>query len=217
MLKLKLELLLRKLYFACIIFYAFALAIYLSPVLSYILFELYMGLPILAPIAIMYYCTVDALTPNPKHNSLYGWFYAELLEHMFLPVTMILILTAIPPIFMLIFLFLIYYFYGHMLGKIKTFRDAIKISALMVLMLAISFYPDITFFVNVWTGVGYIFIIATLALTAGAYFTYNLITPVEGRNSLEIYNSKCKHFLKGFSILILSTIVSTFVLKLSGA
>jgi hypothetical protein len=203
---LKLENLLRKLFIAFVIVYIIILAIYFSPILIFIILELYEATPILLPIAIMYYCTIDVLTPNPKHSSIYGLLYAEALEHLFLPATLIMILTTFPAIFMLVFLFLIYYFYGHLLGEIKTFKDVIKVCTLMVLVLAISFYPDIIFFVNVETGIGYIFIIATIIITTILYSTYHL--------KKMFVDEEVNSFPKFYGVVIVSSIASSIVLNM---
>jgi hypothetical protein len=169
--------------------------------------ELYEATPILLPIAIMYYCTIDVLTPNPKHSSIYGLLYAEALEHLILPATLIMILTTFPAIFMLVFLFLIYYFYGHLLGEIKTFKDVVKVCLLMVLVLAISFYPDIAFFVNVETGIGYIFIIGTIIITTVLYSAYHL--------ERMFIDGELNSFSKFYIVTIISTIASSIVLNLT--
>jgi hypothetical protein len=194
------------LFIAFVIVYIIILAIYFFPILIFIILELYEATPILLPIAIMYYCTIDVLMPNPKHSSIYGLLYAEALEHLFLPATLIMILTIFPAIFMLVFLFLIYYFYGHVLGEIKTFKDVIKVCTLMVLVLAISFYPDITFFVNVETGMGYIFIIATIIITTILYSAYHL--------KKMFIDAELKSFPKFYIITIVSTIASSIVLNM---
>jgi len=154
----------------------------------------------------MYYCTIDVLTPNPKHSSIYGLLYAEVLEHLFLPATLIMTLTVFPAIFMLVFLFLIYYFYGHLLGEIKTSKDVIKICTLMVLVLAISFYPDIAFFVNVETGVGYIFMIGTIVTTTILYSAYHL--------KKMFVDAELNSFLKFYGVVIVSSIASSIVLNI---
>lgn len=202
----KLENLLRKLFIAFVIVYIIILAIYFSPILTFITLELYEATPILLPIAIMYYCTIDVLTPNPKHSSIYGLLYAETLEHLFLPATLIMILTIFPAVFMLVFLFLIYYFYGHLLGEIKTFKDVIKVCLLIVLVLAISFYPDIAFFVNVETGIGYTFIIATIIITTILYSAYHL--------KKLFVDEELNSFLKFYIVAIVSTIASSIVLNM---
>jgi hypothetical protein len=194
------------LFIAFVIVYIIILAIYFFPILIFIILELYEATPILLPIAIMYYCTIDVLTPNPKHSSIYGLLYAEALEHLFLPATLIMILTIFPAAFMLVFLFLIYYFYGHVLGEIKTFKDVIKVCTLMVLVLAISFYPDIVFFVNVETGIGYIFIIATIIITTILYSAYHL--------KKMFIDAELKSFPKFYIVTIVSTIASSIVLNM---
>jgi hypothetical protein len=137
---------------------------------------------------------------------LYGWFYAEALEHLFLPMTMILILTTIPAMFMLIFLFLIYYFYGHILGEIKTFKDVIKVCMLMILVLILSFYPDIALFVNAETGFGYIFIISSIIATTIMYCIYHL-------RKLYVFQED-KSLVKLYLVSIASTVASSVVLNL---
>jgi hypothetical protein len=199
----KLEEFLQKLFIAFVIVYIVILAIYFSPILTFMTLELYEATPILIPIALMYYCTIDTLVPNTKHSSIYGLLYAEALEHLFLP-TLIMILTTFPVIFMLAFLFIIYYFYGYVLGEIKTFKDAIKICLLICLMLAISFYPDITFFVNVETGAGYIFIIATLAITATLYSIYKL-------KNLHLDNPS--NFFKSYTVIIATAFATSIILN----
>jgi len=200
----KLEEFLQKLFIAFIIVYIVILAVYFSPILTFITLELYEATPILIPIALMYYCTIDTLVPNPKHSSIYGLLYAETLEHLFLPATLVMILTTFPAIFMLAFLFIIYYFYGYVLGEIKRFKDAIKICLLMCLVLAISFYPDIAFFVNVETGVGYIFIIATLAITATLYSIYKL-------KNLHLDNPS--NFFKSYAVIIATAFATSIILN----
>jgi hypothetical protein len=202
----KLKDLARKLFILFVIIYTILIILYFSQITLFIILELYEALPIIIPIAIMYYCTVDVLTPNPKHSTLYGWFYAELLEHLFLPMTMILILTTVPAMFMLIFLFLIYYFYGHILGEIKTFKDVIKVCALMVLVLILSFYPDIALFVNVETGLGYIFIIWSIIATTVMYCVYHL-------RKLYVFQED-KSLAKTYLVIIASTIATCVVLNL---
>ena len=105
---------------------------------------------------------------------------------------------------MLAFLFIIYYFYGHLLGEIKTFKDAIKICLLICLVLAISFYPDITFFVNVETGVGYIFIITTLAITATFYSIYKL-------KNFHLDNPS--NFFKSYAVIIATAFATSIILN----
>jgi len=202
----KLKDLARKLFIIAVIVYAILIVLYFSQILLFIILEVYEALPIIIPIAIMYYCIIDTLTPNPKHSTLYGWFYAEILEHLFLPMTMILILTTIPAMFMLIFLFLIYYFYGHILGKIKTFKDIIKVCMLMILVLILSFYPDIALFVNAETGFGYIFIISSIIATTIMYCIYHL-------RKLYVF-SEDKSLAKLYLVSIASTVVSSVVLNL---
>jgi len=198
--------LVRKLFIIAVVVYAVLIILYFSQILLFITLEVYEALPIIIPIAIMYYCTVDVLTPNPKHSTLYGWFYAETLEHLFLPMTMIFILTTIPAIFMLIFLFLIYYFYGHILGEIKTFKDVIKVCMLMILVLILSFYPDIALFVNAGTGFGYIFIISSIIATTIMYCIYHLW-------KLNVFQED-KSLAKIYLVLIASTVASSIVLNL---
>jgi hypothetical protein len=197
--------LVRKLFIIAIVVYAVLIILYFSQILLFIILEVYEALPIIIPISIMYYCVVDTLTPNPKHSTVYGWFYAELLEHLFLPMTMILILTTIPAMFMLIFLFLIYYFYGHILGEIKTFKDVIKVCTLMVLVLILSFYPDLVFFVNVETTLGYVFILSTVIIVAIIYSVYHF-------RKLIVF-SEDKSLAKAYLVLIASTIASSVVLN----
>jgi hypothetical protein len=196
----------RKLFIIAVIVYAILITLYFSQILLFIILELYEALPIIIPIAIMYYCIIDTLTPNPKHSTLYGWFYAETLEHLFLPMTMILILTTIPVMFMFIFLFLIYYFYGHILGEIKMFRDVIKVCMLIILVLILSFYPDIAFFVNAETGFGYIFIISSIIATTIMYCIYHL-------RKLYVFQED-KSLAKLYLVSIASTIASSVVLNL---
>jgi len=202
----KLKDLVRKLFILFVAVYAILIVLYFSQITLFIILEVYEALPIIIPIAVMYYCAVDALTPNPKHSTLYGWFYAEALEHLFLPMTMIFILTTIPAIFMLIFLFLIYYFYGHILGEIKTFKDVIKVCMLMILVLILSFYPDITFVVNAETGIGYIFIILSIIATTIMYCIYHL-------RKLYVF-SEDKSLAKLYLVSIASTVASSIVLNL---
>jgi len=203
---------LHRLFIILVIIYALLIVLYFSQIMLFIILELYEALPIIIPISIMYYCIVDTLTPNPKHSTIYGWFYAETLEHLFLPMTMILILTTIPAIFMLVFLFLIYYFYGHLLGVIKTFRDVIKICVLMIAILVLSFYPDLTLFVNVETGVGYIFIIASLIIVAGAYFIYNILK-ITNSDFDTSFDTSLTGFFKGYIVSIFSAIATSLILS----
>jgi hypothetical protein len=107
---------------------------------------------------------------------------------------------------MLVFLFLIYYFYGHLLGEIKTFKDVVKVCLLMVLVLVISFYPDIAFFVNVETGIGYIFIIGTIIITTVLYSAYHL--------RKMFIDGELDSFPKFYITIIVSTIASSIVLNI---
>jgi hypothetical protein len=92
------------------------------------------------------------------------------------------------------------------LGEIKTFKDVIKVCTLMVLVLAISFYPDIVFFVNVETGIGYIFIIATIIITTILYSAYHL--------KKMFIDAELKSFPKFYIVTIVSTIASSIVLNM---
>jgi hypothetical protein len=201
----KLKDLVRKLFILFVAVYAILIVLYFSQITLFIILEVYEALPIIIPIAIMYYCIIDTLTPNPKHSTLYGWFYAEALEHLFLPMTMILILTTIPAMFMLIFLFLIYYFYGHILGEIKTLKDVIKICVLMILVLFLSFYPDLAFFVNVETSLGYVFILSTVIIATILYIAYHF-------RKLIVF-SEDKSLAKAYLVLIASTVASSIIMN----
>jgi len=193
---------LKYIFYILIAFYASLITLYFSRILTFIILELYEGLPVIGALAIMYYCVVDSFTPNAKHSSMYGWFYAELLEHVFFPLTLFIILTTFAPIFMIAYIILIFYFYGFVSGEIKTFKDSVKIAVLIVLFVFLSFYPDITLFINVQTGVGYLFIISSVLATAISYFIGNIITKEEA-----------EPFFKGYSILMVSVIFSCLLVR----
>lgn len=168
-----------------------------------LILEIYESLPILLPISLMYYCAIDTFTPNKKHSSIYGWLYAEFLEHIILPLTLILTILIFPAIFFLLFTLLIYYFYGHILGEIKSFRDAVSIVTLIISLIILSFYPDIILFLNAITNQGLLIIVITLISTTTPYFLHKIL--------LFSKDGKLTNFLKGYAISIISTIIISII------
>jgi hypothetical protein len=138
--------------------------------------EVYEALPILLPLAFIYYCIVDVFTPNPKRNTFYGWLYAEFLEHFVLPFVLLFVVIVFPPLFILSFNILVFYFYGFILGEIRKYRDIISVLVLVILFVVLAFYPDIILFVNASTGLGKIFITLTVIICGTLYFISRLKT-----------------------------------------
>ena len=186
-----------------LLIYISFLFLFLYSIRLYIMLELIASYPILLPMAIMYYYVVDTLTPNPKHPAIYGWLYAEFLEHIIFPLTIILVLTLLPQLSMLAFIFLIYYFYGNILGTVKQMRDVISLCTLIICFMTLSFYTDIVFFINAETFLGWIFIVVSLMAVTFVYFVFNMY---KNRNKQNFLN-----FIKAYSLLILSVIASIFV------
>jgi len=186
--------------------YLFFFCFCLSIIRQWLLISLYEALPIILPIGLMYYCTVDLFTPNPKHNSLYGWLYAEFLEHIVLPA--VIILTALIPFaFIFGFIFLIYYFYGHLLGEIKSLKDVYKLLILILLFIFLSFFPDLMLFLNVYTGSGWVFIISSTSVFSFGYFIYQLYSSVS-------LDPSFRKVLKGIAVLGTGVFITVFILKL---
>ena len=188
----KLKKTLKFLFMLSIIFYAILILTFLSNIIQFVIVELYMSLPIVMPVSFFYYCIVDTFTPNKKHSSLYGWFYAEFLEHFVLPFVLMFVLLLFPPIFILSYIILIFYFYGYHLGEINNFRDLISVLILTVLFIILIFYPDITFFINAYTNQGRTFIICSVIACGTLYFINKLRF---AKNSIEL--------LKGILVIII--------------
>jgi len=193
----KLNKVLKILFVAFMCFYIFIIVLFLLPIYQWVLLELYTELPLILPMSLTYYCLVDTFTPNPKHSSLYGWIYAEFLEHLVFPLVLFLSLI-LPSLFMFTFIFLIYYFYGHILGEIKTFIDALHIVTLVIGLTFLSYFPDITLFINYYiSGSGWIFLVIFTLLCSTLYFINKLI--ISRKMSVLA-------FMKGYVVFMLGVI-----------
>jgi len=176
----------------------------------YVLIEILTMLPLILPITIMYYCAVDTFTPNPKHDSVYGWIYAEFLEHFVLPFTLIIALLTIPMMFPLIFMFLVLYFYGVVLGEIKSMIDYVKVIALLISFAFLLWFPDITLYVNLLTSKGWLFIIAVTLISTVSYFIMKLFRSKEHWKSIDIV--PVSQFLRGYFMVCAGVIACLIVL-----
>jgi len=197
---------LKLIFYVFLVIYLFIFFICLSIIKQWLFISIYGALPIILPIGLMYYCTVDLFTPNPKYNSFYGWLYAEFLEHIILPA--VIILTALIPFaFIFGFIFLIYYFYGHLLGEVKSLRDLYKLFTLILLFIFLSFFPDLMLFLNAYTGSGWLFIISSTLIFSFSYFIYQLYSSVN-------LDPSFRKVLKGIAVLGVGVFITVFILKL---
>ena len=198
-----------KLYIITLIVILLFIIPFLFEIRLFIILELYKGLPIILSIALMSYCSIDLLTPNPKHSTLYGFLYSEFLEHIILPLTLVITLLFVPFVFLIVYIFLIFYFYGYILGESKAFRDVIKLVTLLFLLITFSFYPDFVLFFNAMTNCGLYLIIASLIFTALSYFVFKSLKIKQ--HCFDVFGD----FVKGYAILILTTIVIMIIIEIT--
>ena len=200
--------LLKIIFFLLIAFYVAIFISLLTSIRAYVLIEIFTGLPLVFPITIMYYCAVDMFTPNPKYDNIYGWIYAEFLEHFVLPLTLVISLLTIPILFPLISMFLIMYFYGSVLGVVKIMMDYVKIVLLMLSFAFLLWFPDITLYINLITNFGWLYIIFITLSSTVLYFIVKLTRTK--KNSLDMI--PLTQFLKGYFMILLGVLASLFVL-----
>jgi len=172
--QLKFKKVLKLLFILSIIFYVILILTFITSIMQLVLIEIYQSSPIILPLALFYYCIVDTFTPNKKHSSFYGWLYAEFLEHLILPLVLVLIIFSIPWLFVLSYIILIFYFYGFYLGEIKSTKDLISILVLVALFNVLAFYPDLVLFINVSTNMGRLFITLNVIICGVLYFINKL-------------------------------------------
>ena len=191
-----------KILFSSIILFYLLLIPLILDIRYLILLELYTAFPLILPISLFYYCLVDTFTPNPKYSSVYGWLYAEFLEHLALPLVLGLVLiTMLPYIFLPTFIFLVVYFYGMMLGEVKKDKDLYKLLALVIGFIILSFFPDIFFFVNAYTNLGWVYLILATIIVCILYFA----------NKLRY--DEFVDFAKGYIMLILGVIAVCLIMN----
>ena len=198
--------LLKYLFLIVLGFYCLLFIFLLLNIWAFVLLELYAGLSLILPMSIMYYCVIDVFVPNRRHSSIYGVFYSEFLEHLLMPMVFLIMILTIPALAFLSLLLMIFYFYGYVLGEIKSFRDSISLIVLLLLIVVLINFPGIIF--NVTTGMGWLIIIVSTLLSSISYFTYFIFVSYK-----KMENSFSK-FLKSYTILCLSIIASVIVLRL---
>jgi len=115
-----------------------------------------------------------------------------------------LIDTFIPFLFQISLTFIIIYFYGFILGEIKTDKNLLSILTIVTGISFLLWFPDITLMVNASTNMGGFFIILTTLIVSFTYFF----------NNLRISPQKPVKYLKGCIIMILSVYASTIILNL---
>lgn len=200
---------LKRLFIVLSIFYAFLFIVFISQIWLFVILEIYMGLPVILPLTVMFYIVIDTFTPNRKHHAIYGWLYAEYVEHIVFPLILIFSFTVSPLLFYPTLLILIFYFYGHLLGEIKKFEDAISLSVLMILFVFLLWFPDIVLFINAYTNMGK-YIIITFLLMFVIPYAYN-----NYRKSCQLrFNKSMRLFFKTYPILIATALITAYILLL---
>jgi len=199
----RLEKIVKILFVSIMIFYVLFITSFISRVWLLFKIEFLGGIPLLLPVTILYYCIVDTFTPNPKHSTIFGWLYAEALEHVIFPVTFTFLLFIIPNGFLIfsILAFLIYFFYGYIMGTVNTQKDMLKLSMLFVgFFFIFQMFPAFTLALSVVLNLGREFIIFVTMISCVLYFA----------NKLRVE----KDFYKGYIMIILGAIASVIVLSI---
>jgi len=117
----------------------------MNRIIILLLYEVARSLPQLITGMFLIAYMLDLLLPNRKKNSIIvGVILSEIMEHVFLPVFIIIASLIYPPLHIPMFLFFGMFIYGRLLGKIETEGDFYKVMTICVML----------YFIMIWMPVG---------------------------------------------------------------
>jgi hypothetical protein len=125
--------------------------------------HLLQDLPILITVGAIFWMYLELLLPNPRFHKFWAWLFMEFLEHILLPILVIISLFFFPALFLLILPLVVFFFFGFVFGKAKTGKDWLKVFILYVIIMFLFYLPTMITIIQVGYNIpGWIILIIIL-------------------------------------------------------
>lgn len=122
----------------------------MMPILSGFLLELH----IFIILAILYAIAIKLLTPNLKHHGLsLGWLGAELTEHIGIPIIILTTFAVCSWIWLPVYVIAMFVLYGFGVGSMRTKRDAVSVTLLVMIFVALLYLPEAIWYLDYVYGI----------------------------------------------------------------